>query len=256
MTLLDRIGWSAGEIVMKPKGEKYGWVAGDFKGDVSGHEFHGNRYTGGIGGEKPPSLWLPEGLDRQALTRYTLGGYGAINGTLRGTETYRDDENDDWINAVQYIEALDGLMTPTTDDQTVFRGITDRGVAVLLGLPITEADSTSFDQTVSDRIAELVGGTIEDKGFISTSHSDKIATGRLGYDGSGHVEFEIHIPAGTKALEVNARLGGHAYANEEELILEHGTKFNIDSVSEKRVDRPLMGREGYVTHVLHLSVAS
>lgn len=53
-----KVGWQMGPVSTLTWAQFKEWIAGDTKqplskGDTAGHEFHGNQYTGGMGGPKP-----------------------------------------------------------------------------------------------------------------------------------------------------------------------------------------------------------
>lgn len=73
-----------------------------------------------------------------------------------------------------------------------------------------------------------VGSVVEDFGYVSTSPSRSVAEKFVGFDSD---LFEIVLPKGTKALDIN-EAAGSAYGSERELLLPRGTKFVIESIRE------------------------
>lgn len=114
------------------------------------------------------------------------------------------------------IATLDQILdkSPLTADTTVYRGLNAR------------------DEIVNDLVN---GGIYSDKGYTSTSTTDKIGHEWIAYSDENRtpVLMEIKLPAGFKAhkLDYNA-LGSHSFSNESEVVLPHGTKFKVTAKEE------------------------
>jgi hypothetical protein len=178
------------------------------KGEAEGHPFRGNQY---VEGEAGVAL-------ENALRRYTSMGYATINARMRGqtllTGNYARSVQgqEDAKNADQYIASMHAAMRPLTEPLTVYRGINRAGVLQL------------FNTSQPD--AQDVGTEFMDKAFVSTSRDS--AEGYW-HGQKGGAMMEIHVPAGTPALDVVAALG-HDLKNEEEVVLQDGAHFRLDSV--------------------------
>lgn len=74
------------------------------------------------------------------------------------------------------------------------------------------------------------GSVIEDAGYMSTSPSRGVAESFAGRT-FGSAVFEIKLPRGMKALDIN-EAAGSAYGSEREVLLPRGTKMVIESIRE------------------------
>lgn len=240
------------------------YIKSDIKGDLAGHDFHGNRYTGGIGGGAPSPA-----LVKTALTRYSEGGYALINDKLRGTQQGGAHEGPDWEHASQYIKAIDSTMKPTEAPVTVYRAITGSAVVATIGDMSILTPNGIDESKLTAALPRIVGTQFKDNGFISTSYDETFAGSRLNYEGSGHVLLAIDVPVGTPAVDMNMALGDGRVSSgdhsmlslEHELLLGRGQTFRVDSVSESTAagqyfddTQHTMVNTSYPVHVLHLSL--
>lgn len=139
----------------------------------------------------------------KAITDYTGSSYKPMNKYLRnGVET--DDHNKAKIKNLT--EAIDE--TSTQEAIVTYRGLGNSAYQSFLQQGgVKSADS-------------LIGATITDKGFVSTSF---LKTTADSFSGS-NVVMEISVPKGAKALMPN---GKSQFDGEAEVILQRGAKFKI-----------------------------
>lgn len=139
---------------------------------------------------------------RDALHSYTGGGYHGMNDYLRrgGSLSDRTDVR----------EAASG-MNPVPEPFLTRRGCDFRQFGL-----------NSYEEAVG-----LIGKTVEDKGFLSTSAAGKSAF-------SGTVSLEVEVAAGTRGAYVQSI---SSFSSEREFIIAPGTKYKVLSVN----------RQGYQT---------
>lgn len=141
--------------------------------------------------------WTP--TQRAALKHYTGGSYSEMNNHLR-RGSHASEKN---LNAIA--NAQQG-MRPSTRAILVHRG-------------------TGFNQigvSNADQARQLVGKTLQDRGFMSTSAGGHAAFG-------GAVLMEIECPAGTPMAFVKSI--SH-YKSENEMLLAAGLKYRVLSVRQ------------------------
>lgn len=165
---------------------------------------------GGGSGISSPVSSEPKELTEeeiQSIKEYTGGAYSTINHGLRdGTKLTKDDKEN--------IKNLDRVLenNKTTEDITVYRGFSD----------------------VSQIQNAEVGGTITDKGYVSTSTSEKAAKGfSRGTDDKGKMYIaEITIPKGSSVADVNKLIGtSSAKSKESEMLIGKNAKFDVNKIS-------------------------
>ena len=133
-----------------------------------------------------------------ALTDYTGDGYVDMNGCLRqGDNCTEDVEFDNRL--------MSQAMRPTTRATTAFRG----------------ANLSALGVGSREELFGLVGSTVTDPGFTSTSINPDIAN-TSGFRGA--VRLQIEVPEGTSAAYVE---GVTRNADEQELVLDQGTRFEV-----------------------------
>lgn len=143
--------------------------------------------------------------EREAIRDYTKENppfYKNINNVLRGKVKRFDDGNDRRGKLIH--SALKSASTPF--DMIVYRGGNNDILAQL---------SDASDE-------ELEGKVFVDKGFVSTSMSAGSAL-------SGDVLLVIHLPAGSCGVNIESLSTSGKY--EEEILLDHGQLFYINSVN-------------------------
>jgi hypothetical protein len=162
--------------------------------------------TGGTGDAARPdvepdpetlnTLTTPMSPEQQAAAKYYTGpGYAPLNLALRKDRTMPSE--------VDFRRKhLDRLLanSVTTKDATVYRGIQSYP-----GFPSYMAPGTVYS----------------DKGYMSTAVAPEPPE-----DYQGDTMFQIRVPKGTNALDLNAYALSH-HPNERELLLPHGTQLRV-----------------------------
>ena len=137
---------------------------------------------------------------KSALTRYTASS-SEMNGRLRRAV----DLSGGGDTTVGFINSAQAGMHPTTEKMLARRGCDFRQFGV---------------GSVQDAMG-MIGKTVTDKGFLSTSVGQSAAFG-------GELLLEIEVAPGTYAAFVKDI---SRYGHENELLLAHGTKFEILGVT-------------------------
>lgn len=140
------------------------------------------------------------------LKHYTGSNYTQMNGYLRGHMRGKVYKNTDEHQKRAIIWAQEG-MRPSTEDMLLFRG----------------TDHRNFGITDVTELKKMVGKTIQDEGFTSSSVGNSAAFG-------GEVLFEIEAPKGSSMYYVKTI--SH-FSSENEMLLAAGTKYKILSVTER-----------------------
>lgn len=156
--------------------------------------------------------------DKAFVEDYTHSGYAKTNYDLRSPgKAFRTEE--DKIKVSNTIKSLDKAIDQSTlkEDLTVYRGMGDKFVA--------------------DNFDHLIGATIEDKGFVSTSTNIEIAkpfagVGKISTKSSHRIVARISLPKGSKALSISDIVPDNSY--EEEFILPRGSKFKVTGTEKTK----------------------
>lgn len=138
--------------------------------------------------------------EKAGLTHYTGGSYSAMNQYLRGKTTYISTTNK---NAI-------------TNAKSGMRAV-DQSFLVRRGTSFHQFDVNSHEE-----VAAMVGKTVADKGFLSTSVGGDAAFG-------GSVKMEVEVAKGTKGAYVD-HISMHR--GEREFIIAPGTKMKILRVEQ------------------------
>ena len=148
--------------------------------------------------------------DLKGVDVYVGGRFSNINDGLRGTEKLDDVDK-------AAIKGLDSAIakSESPEDVVVFRGATGVG---FLGDP-----------------AKLVGKTIKEKGYTSTTLMEDVANG-FAYSkvDQDDARFEIKVPKGSKMLSVDSLLGEDSL-NQHEMVLPRGSKFKVTGATPKSI---------------------
>jgi len=138
--------------------------------------------------------------ENEALKWYKEDGFYDLNSDLRDAGYSEDDR----------VEIIDAALDKSRLAEPV---ITYRG-----------ADWSVFEEE------NLIGATIEDQAFVSTSLSERVATAHA--DG---VIIEIRVPAGTRALNMERWQVAGWQRGESELLLPRNSKFKVisDDIDEE-----------------------
>lgn len=148
--------------------------------------------------------WTP--AQKGAVKAYTGNFYQQINAALRKPSA---GTNPDVLAKGKLIQ---NAMRPTTSSIIVHRGTT--------GYQFPPHDKYSLSEA---ELNALVGKTVVDKGFVSTSVTAP--------KGASALKLVIEVPKGTPAAYVKAL---SQYQSEDELLLAAGTKFKIISVDAQQ----------------------
>ncbi len=223
--------------------------------DVSGEarDSHG-QWTAGGGDDAATLAMLDASLEEQSgerLESMALHSYQGSNSdqiNLRLREGFQaSTANGREIDA--QVKAIDALMQPLSSARVLYRAIGEGGLNELLG------DTPTNQGYSREAVAALVGKIVQDEGFMSTT-SDKGIAGEKTESNAPYV-VEISAPKGTLAIDIASRdLGDPDYNFEKEVLIEHGTRMRIDSVSDQKVggfSRARIGSSGKV-YVIHMSV--
>ena len=144
---------------------------------------------------------------KSSITTYTGSSYKGINGALRNPSVGTPAAT---MRHIQNIQKAFKLSPPTKQQTVVKRGFDFdglKGMAAAAGL-------ASIDQMT-------VGMTLQDLGFVSTTHHEKASF--------GDIKTEITVPVGAKALHI-APISLHK--GENETLLPNGSKFVIESIDK------------------------
>jgi len=167
--------------------------------------------------------------ERDALSNYVGISYSSINSSLR---------NDEAPSTVPFVNQLDSAMAKsvTTEPATVIRGVDIRAFdfnadPVSVSNRLDQLRFTDPD-AVTEYLNSLVGETILDQGYLSTSNVARVnpEVHALQY-GSRGIILEIDVPAGTRAIDIPyAVRSTQIVANEQELLLDRRTPIRITEV--------------------------
>lgn len=138
--------------------------------------------------------------ESSALRSYSGSSYMEMNGYLRGSGGYISDAMKRAVNNAQK-----GMRAMP------------RKLLVHRGCSFKQFGLSSYEEALG-----MVGKTMQEKGFLSTS-----VGGRAAF--SGAVYLEIEVPVGTKAAFIKS-ISQHA--SENELLIAAGTKYEVLSVTK------------------------
>jgi hypothetical protein len=179
--------------------------------DEVGHEFHGNQYTGGIGGAAAGSAGDPKGESywdklspdsQKALSEYSDSS-NQMNQALRAGQPETPE-----------VKAM---------DQAVSEGTLDYKTYAYRGLPGGSFGNLQVGDIVSDKAFLSV---TTDEGMAQQFAMNSSATGLT--DG---IVASLEIPAGTHAGSIGGEMGAqHFY--EEELVLGRDTQMMYQGKSD------------------------
>lgn len=160
----------------------------------------------------------PSRAQSTALTDYKRQGFTLINTFLRNpdkaqvysTHEYRDATDSEKKRAEKDIAQIDAYMAKnkTAVPLKVYRGVQSA--------------------TLAKDPQALVGKTLTDDAYMSTTTNPKFATFHTGFEKS-RVEFEIDVPEGTSAINME-QFSGDAFKGESEMLLPRGGSLTITGV--------------------------
>ena len=165
------------------------------------HVLLGDDNSGGASGgdatEPVGTTSWRAGSTAMALEMYQEAGYETLNKSLRDGTSGVENEADRMDGAfVHHGETLES-------DRLVFRGGRD--------LFVGESD------------ASIVGATIQDKAFVSTS-TDRGAAEEFAR--GNHVLYEINLPRGSRVIDMDKAVKGKDF-REHEILLRRGANFRV-----------------------------
>ena len=148
----------------------------------------------------------------KAIKGYTGADYTPINDHLRGGQTHRLTPKNK-----KAIKSIDGAFTktnPLSDDLIVHR---NGGMGRIM------SREEFLDDALSEkRLSELIGSTIKDDGFISTTtHGDLV-----GKIKTGQVKYDVVLPQGSNAHLPVGSISFTPYENE--ILLNRGSVFVVE----------------------------
>ena len=78
----------------------------------------------------------------------------------------------------------------------------------------------------------MVGMTLTDKAYTSTSKDGRVADNFTGDSPKSGAILQITVPSGTRYLDMDkVATPGHAFGGEKEILLGRGNSYNITKVS-------------------------
>lgn len=179
------------------------------------------------------ALYRKPGADREALQDYTGGGFRPVNEYLRGGEdAIRTRAAGEFVTkegveaftaenvalAQREIAAIERSMVTLEEDVLVFRGVRSTSA---FGKLLPQAEEIATAERL-EGLTKLVGQTIEEKGFLSTTVDEGV-----GVYAVRPVKLHITVPAGTRGSWMRPH---SFYAEEDELLLESGLRYVITRV--------------------------
>ncbi len=132
----------------------------------------------------------------EAVRYYCEFGWNKINKKLRQKKALGDEDK-------KAVKAIRSALRPTVEDMTVYRGVHDYGVR--------------------EKLTNNVGGTVKDRGFLSTTTDEEAARYTYANATWGAV-LAIKVPKGTLALSTE---GISQYGEEKELLIHDNTTSHI-----------------------------
>lgn len=163
-----------------------------------------------------PDFFKELDADNNSISRYqSEDGFYKINEHLRNGVG-------DEASTVARLDDMIDRSPPLPKDTVLFRSVNMRRV----GNP-----------------DDLIGKTIEDKGFVSASLSRKVAMG-IDPEGSKNTVLEVYIPKGTKTLVPNGKWQAfkkdssfnRELFNEHEAVLPRNSKMKIVDIMETNIE--------------------
>ncbi len=148
--------------------------------------------------ELTPEAQKLDNAELHAVGHYAMTGYKEINTTLRGTHAPSPLIQ----RQIDFIDSAIEKSEPIPESMVVYRGIRN----------------LSFMGPEAQMPKSLVGKTITDKGFLSTTQNRDIAAN---FSRGKGAQLIIELPKGTKALDVAKVEDDSATANNEREILVH-----------------------------------
>ena len=166
--------------------------------------------------------------ENTAISLYAKNTYTGVNAglrynwdkTKRNVPFYVDDS--DLAPWLKQIDDMDSAMAKSflAEDLTLYRG----------------AKLPSIGKLSLEDAQKLVGQTIEDKAFVSTSKLESFATEGFEAVDSGfeQIGFIIKAPKGSKGIDINAHKLAK-WEDEQEVLLPRNSRFKVTKIYEQTV---------------------
>ncbi len=205
---------------------KYSWVSDDIEVSPPSkfnpyHDRRGRFASGGAGAASAETFPAAGTLDEQDdhLQRMAVDAFGAMT-TEQADAVQQYSEDDFLINAALRKGKLDSEMQSTVKqiEGAINTMHVPADITVYRGAKLSPAASRKLQATAE------TGGTMTDRGFVSTSLSEQKAREFAGADG---VLMRVHVPTGSPGLYLQG-YSEESKSDEYELLLQHGSKFSVD----------------------------
>lgn len=157
------------------------------------------------------------GAQSSSVYSYSSSGYGPINGFLRppspGVPSENPDTNGNYLSTADKVAHMDAAFNDSRISQpiTTLRGFT--GGPESLGVLWTQRRNESW-----------AGAEVRDLAYSSSSVNMGTARSFAGAGGPNAVIMRIHMPAGTRAINL---VGQGAHGGEAEILLNRGARLRI-----------------------------
>lgn len=172
---------------------------------------------------------------RESLQSYYSGAAYDVNSDLRAGMQ---------INETDYTKSLASAISDnhTKADMTIYRKIESGNLQKLSNEYYANHPDKAFPEL-------KVGDTFSDKAFMSTSTSKNVDrfNPKAKYF-EGDTEFYIDIPKGSSAIDLAPIADkdlGKGVASEQEMLLHPNAKFKVTSITEKKLDNPIIIGDRY-----------
>lgn len=154
--------------------------------------------------------------NKQLLKAYTEDLYVPLNGNLRAKSKAYDDIAEKFSEAMITSEAPTTLYRGISEKDVLFKWFNGNGILNI------------FDEYGNIDRNRLIGQTIKEYGFMSTSYDSFIAS----HWGEGEVFCRIYAPKGSRLLALDSISIYPEGYKEKEILLDKGSSFLIKNVYE------------------------
>lgn len=164
----------------------------------------------------------------KAIRMYTGDQYDIVNNTLReGKERpYFGDQVESFETVVSGLDEIaENELSRAPENFLVFRGY--------------EVDDKTIE-ILKDAEGSYGSYFLSDKGFMSTSVSQRVAQKFRDPKDENGVFLELEVPKGTKCFPLVGSFG-----DEGEVVFARGTKFSLTTVEFVEYEQPTYGVRGY-----------
>lgn len=167
--------------------------------------------------------------EKNSVKNYAYTSHSTINAGLR------NDWNTNFRNIPDDPETIDRFKAEITNlDRVMETSYLSENLTLYRG---AKNSDLSINNLKIEDAQKLVGQTIQDKGFVSTSLQKSFA--EQGFEGDPanitvQIGFTIKAPKGAHGIDING-LKLSNYAEEQEILLNRNSKFKINKVYDKKV---------------------